>query len=97
MLHKKIDIIVREMEICQDINMHVGCNLASSIYPSASQRILVHRQYVEGLPKNKLPSCLLPQNFDGARCIVGYVFWSMFVLSFTTRYVVVINTVFKVI
>ena len=24
MLYKKIDIIVREMDICQDIKMHVG-------------------------------------------------------------------------
>ena len=78
------------MDIYQDIKMHVGCNLASSI----SWRKSAHRQYVEGLSKNKSPSCLLPQNFDGARCIVGYVFWSMFVLSFTTRYVVVIKTVF---
>ena len=80
--------------------MHVGCNLAKSIsrrkaaHSGATPRILAQRQYVEGLSKNKSPSCLLPQNFDGARCIVGYVFWSMFVLSFTTRYVVVINTVF---
>ena len=28
---KKIDIIVREMDIYQDIKMHVGCNLAQSI------------------------------------------------------------------
>ena len=28
---KKIDIIVCEMDVCQDIKMHVGCNLASSI------------------------------------------------------------------
>ena len=66
------------------------------VYPGTSQRILAQRQYVEGLSKNKSPSCLLLQNFDGARWIVG-VFWSMFVLSFTTRYVVVINSVLKVI
>ena len=95
MLYKKIDIIVRDMDIYQDIKMHVGCNLAQSI----SRRKAAHSGAtpVCGGPrsKNKSPSCLLHQNFDGARCIVGYVFWSMFVLSFTTRYVVVIiNTVF---
>ena len=77
MLYKKIDIIVREMEICQDIKMHVGCNLAQSI----SRRKAAHSGAtpVCGGPihisKNKSPSCLLPENFDGARCIVGYVFW----------------------
>ena len=93
MLYKKIDIIVSEMDIYQDIKMHVGCNLAQSI----SRRKAAHSGATPvcgGLSKNKSPSCLLPQNFDGTRCIVGYVFWSMFVLSFTTCYVVVINTVF---
>ena len=37
-LYKKIDIIVREMDVCQDKKMHVGCNLALCI----SQRKAAH-------------------------------------------------------
>ena len=42
---KIVDIIVREMDICQDINMYVGCDLASSV----SRRKSAHGQYVEAL------------------------------------------------
>ena len=57
----------------------------------AMQRILLLAQQLDPLYRIESPFCLLRQHFGGARCIVGFVFWAMFVLSFTTSYVVVMN------
>ena len=52
--------------------MYVGCDLASSV----SRRKAAHPGADPvcvggGLSKNLTPFCLLLQNIDGARCIVG--------------------------
>ena len=70
---------ITSMDMCQDVEMHVGYNLTLSI----TQRIA--RTWWVCLKNCRHQDGLLLQNCNSVRCIFGYICWTMFVLSFTTR------------